>query len=96
MFNALFLSLALAAAPAAPEPLEAAAVMQAAPQKWEYKVLDSQFTKKISLMSVAAQDDEKAFNELGAEGWELVSSVPKTVGGKPTQYFYYWFKRPAQ
>jgi hypothetical protein len=96
MFSTLFLSAALALA--APAPQETAApVPSAAVKKWEYKVLDSQFTKKISMMSEAAKDDEKAFNELGVEGWELVSSVPKTdPSGKPTKYFYYWFKRPTQ
>jgi hypothetical protein len=93
VLTTLFLSAALALAAPAPQDAAAASTVK----KWEYKVLDSQFTKKISIMSEAAKDDEKAFNELGVEGWELVSSVPKTdPSGKPTKYFYYWFKRPAQ
>jgi len=76
-------------APAAP----AAAV---AGTNWEYIFLDGQFTKKVKILSSKYEDDMAAANELGKQGWELVTSLPKTgPGGKPTEYFYYIFKRPA-
>jgi hypothetical protein len=103
MLSTLFLSTVLslaapAAAEEAPKACEAAAVMQAATQKWEYKVVDGKAIKKISLLSPPDRDDEKYLNELGAEGWELVGLGPKIdVDGKPaTRAFYYYFKRPAQ
>jgi len=45
-------------------------------QKWEYKSMQ--------------WDNDEQLNELGAEGWELVSSVVS-----PAYIYYVLFKRPV-
>lgn len=46
-------------------------------QKWEYKIVD--------------RWDEKTFNQLGENGWELVNI---TAEGEFTRHQYAAFKRP--
>ncbi|MDR0498846.1 MAG: DUF4177 domain-containing protein [Holophagales bacterium] len=72
-------------------------VSSASKQKWEYMFVDGQFTKKVKLLSSRIEDDMKAANDLGAEGWEMIATLPKTEpSGKPTVYFYYIYKRPVE
>jgi hypothetical protein len=56
------------------------------PAKWEYKI-------------VSEKEDEKTFNGLGAEGWELSGVVPG-VGSNPmgqiTTSVSFVFKRPKR
>jgi len=80
-------------------PDETAAVAQT-PQPiivWEYYFLDGQFTKKVKLLSTKYEDDLAATTELGLQGWELVTVLPKTKpGGAQTEYYFYIFKRPKK
>jgi hypothetical protein len=107
MLSALFLStvfsLAAQTATEAPAPQEAAAPAATAPagvQKWEYKVVDGSTIKRpMQLLGFStAATDEPAFNDLGAQGWELVGVAPKAadIAGKPTGFNYYYFKRPVK
>ncbi|MBN9517403.1 DUF4177 domain-containing protein [bacterium] len=56
--------------------------------KWEYKSLQMGLWVKTS-------DMDKAFNELGEQGWEMVTSnfTVQPVGGGVTNYV---FKRPKR
>jgi len=75
-------------------PDAAAQVTQNSSQVWEYYFLDGQFTKKVKLLSTKYEDDLAAATELGLQGWELVTVLPKTKpGGTQTEYYYYIFKR---
>ena len=56
------------------------------PTKWEYRV------EEIDL--VAIPDVESFLNDIGGEGWELVS-VSLSVGGV-TSHNIAFFKRPAR
>ena len=49
--------------------------------KWEYKTYESSYP-----------DPEFKLNELGREGWELVSAIP-SHSERLASYFFY-FKRP--
>ena len=61
---------------------------------WEYWIEKV----KTGGMAVPNLDGLSAdiFNELGAEGWELVNAVPMTKGGGQTEQVYFYFKRPLE
>jgi hypothetical protein len=81
---ALVLGLPGKAAVADEKPKEAPA--KAAP-KWEHKTVRLSFTVTTEYM-------DKAFNELGEQGWELVTSNSVTLqSGGHTNYV---FKRPKR
>jgi hypothetical protein len=64
-------------------------------QKWEYTTLTLVSNEKQELEWTDAQDDNRSaserLNELGEEGWELVSVAQHT--GDRTRTVY-WLKRP--
>ncbi|MGE7667401.1 DUF4177 domain-containing protein [Ureibacillus composti] len=65
--------------------------------KWEYKIHDE---KKRDILSDTNLTVEEQINELGTEGWELVSVIP-IIGGYSdgregyvdTRYMKFIFKR---
>lgn len=62
-----------------------AAEAKSSPQKWEYKCLHLHAAKDQTKM-------EGKFNELGSQGWELVSGVG--VGSQYMTLGSWCFKRP--
>jgi uncharacterized protein DUF4177 len=64
-------------------------------QNWEYTTLTLISNAKRELEWTDAQDDNRSaserLNELGEEGWELVSVVQHTGDQSRTVY---WLKRP--
>ena len=74
-------------------------------EQWEYKTIRLQFKMKskkglLSLgMEFLVENFDEELNELGEEGWELVSTIPltfpSTLGGSQTGYFYCIFKRQS-
>ena len=72
-------AVALVIAPLSRGPAVAGEKAALTAQKWEYKVLQR---------TIADPNVEAAFNKLGADGWELCTSVGWTVStaGKPTRF----------
>lgn len=69
-------------------------------QKWRYKVVTHK-TKKMLKESGPLDAISKELNDLGQEGWELVSVAPlsTTQGldlGGSTKAYTFVFKRPLQ
>ncbi len=72
-------------------------------EQYEYKTIRLQFKmqpKKGLLkigMDFLVENFDEELDELGEDGWELVSTIPLTVpstlGGSQTGYFYCIFKR---
>ena len=72
-------------------------------EQWEYKTIRLQFKMKSKKgllnigMEFLVENFDEELNELGEEGWELISTIPLTVpsalGGSQTGYFYCIFKR---
>ena len=65
-------------------------------QKWEYRVVTfsssrGQTAGDVESLRARNKDSEKALNELGAEGWELVA-----VRENPSRDPVYYFKRPLK
>lgn len=52
--------------------------------QWEYKI------------SYSERYTVERLDEIGAEGWELVSVVFKHTSAAGNDYFTYYFKRPKQ
>lgn len=59
-------------------------------KKLEYKTIEVQTSGFMTQINV--EETDKILNETGQEGWELVSTVPCTIGGGTTR-LYYTFKR---
>ena len=63
--------------------------------KWEYRTL-----KLHAQQGWGGEFDEQAFdrmlNELGEQGWELVSTLDTNLGGGGTRYLVAVFKRPRE
>ena len=69
-------------------------------QKWEYKIITHE-TKKLLAKHESLDAMSDTVNQLGQEGWELVSVAPlsTTQGldlGGSTKAFTFVFKRPDQ
>jgi hypothetical protein len=62
---------------------------QAAPAKWEYKILNYRLTPKNKF-----EEQEKMLNQLGEEGWEVVHLSTNVTTGNVSNY--YLFKRPKR
>ncbi|KKS91566.1 MAG: hypothetical protein UV65_C0003G0019 [Parcubacteria group bacterium GW2011_GWF2_43_11] len=72
-------------------------------EQLEYKTIRLEFKMKSKKglfklgMEFLVENFDEELNELGEEGWELVSTIPLTVpstlGGSQTGYFYCIFKR---
>ncbi len=72
-------------------------------EHWEYKTVRLQFImrNKKGLLNIGmeylVENFDKELNELGKQGWELISTIPLTVpsaiGGSQTGYFYCIFKK---
>ncbi|GAB6109059.1 DUF4177 domain-containing protein [Fusibacter bizertensis] len=62
-------------------------------REFEYKVME--FDPKSSIMGgkVEVSMIEKKINEIGAEGWELVSTFTTNQGNGYTRKIVYTFKR---
>lgn len=74
-------------------------------QKWEYIELMLQLNSNNvwvwgnTEVSAKEVSTEQRLNEMGREGWELVSSYTQSsLAGtaSQTKYFYYIFKRPIE
>ncbi|TAE37114.1 MAG: DUF4177 domain-containing protein [Runella slithyformis] len=61
--------------------------------KFEYKVIEIK-PESMWSMEVAPELIEQNINKMGNEGWELVSTLPKTMTGS-TVGITFIFKRPA-
>ena len=48
-------------------------------QKWEYKMIRKNYGQESSDCKVRNKLSTRGFNELGKEGWELVSSTSKKL-----------------
>jgi len=69
-------------------------------QKWQYKIVTYE-TKKLLKEEDAQETMSETVNDLGQDGWELVSIAPlsTTQGldlGGSTKAFTFVFKRPLQ
>jgi hypothetical protein len=68
-------------------------------QKWEYKTLQLAMNEKENLIWFDAEDDQRSvkdrLNELGEEGWELVSVDTRSLSGVTIGTVYY-LKRPVE
>ena len=66
-------------------------------QHWEYWVLQLVMNEKENLVWLDAPEDGRSMadrlNELGAEGWELVSVETNSLSGVTIRTIYY-LKRP--
>jgi hypothetical protein len=62
--------------------------------RFEYKTIVTE-TKGFMAGKVSEEEFEASFNELGAQGWELVSSVASAEGYGTTKFIVSIFKRPA-
>ena len=67
-------------------------------QKWEYKrvILDHDlmdWTWSDTGKTMEQQSQEQRLNEMGSEGWELVSMSSFVANGETAGYAFY-FKRP--
>jgi len=62
-------------------------------QKWEYRVLKYRITEKVVNL---AQLDEKALDQLGHDGWELVSCIPTTGTHRNAETVLMCFKKPVK
>ena len=65
-------------------------------QKWEYRVVTLRSSRErraadVETFRVRNKDSETALNELGSQGWELVS-----VRENPSNDPVYYFKRPVR
>jgi hypothetical protein len=67
------------------EPIAAQSPALAAVQAWEYRSLQFAYPGLEG-------DKLKAVNDLGAEGWELVTAIQTDMNN----YGYLYFKRPKQ
>jgi hypothetical protein len=56
--------------------------------RWEYRRLD------VEIGEVSSEDFEKQLNDLGAEGWELVSTIQHERHGYSREV-HLVFKRPV-
>src|SRR5262249_27442368 len=75
----------------ATEPVAAQEKPAQAVQKWEYKVV------QVSPTSLVQADfEEKLLNRLGAEGWELCSTITPTPRGTDQVLVALIFKRPKR
>lgn len=63
-------------------------------QRWEYHVL-SLDTRGIFGANVDIQSLYTRLNELGDQGWEVISSSPVTAGQGHAQEILFVLKRPA-
>ncbi|MGM0879262.1 MAG: DUF4177 domain-containing protein [Bacillota bacterium] len=63
--------------------------------KWEYKSIKIEGTGK-SLFGGKGLDLDDKFNELGIDGWELVSVMGLAAGGSAQTGVQAIFKRPKQ
>jgi len=59
-------------------------------QKWEYRLVTFNFGSSDPVVGTPGRNVLEFLNELGGEGWELVSTVPS---GSYT--FTLYFKRPT-
>lgn len=66
----------------------------ATPQRWEYHVL-SLTTSGFLGPKVDIQSLYVRLNELGEQGWEVVSAAPITIGEGRTQEVMFVLKRPV-
>lgn len=57
-------------------------------EKWEYKTVNP--SEKYAGMEILSKDPEGELNELGGDGWELVSTIEESIG--KTKFLV--FKRP--
>ena len=55
--------------------------------KWEYK---TEYINEYSL----TEKQEKTLNDLGKEGWEMISLIKSSGGPTNRSYFQAFFKRP--
>jgi hypothetical protein len=60
--------------------------------KWEYKTVKVEGTVK-SLFKGSGVDLDKPFNDLGQQGWELVSVIGLATGGSAQSGVQAVFKR---
>lgn len=67
-------------------------------QKWEYTTLQLAMNDKENLVWLDDQQDDRTvstrLNELGSEGWELVSVDTNSLSGVTIRTVFY-LKRPA-
>lgn len=85
MFS-LLMAAAIAASPAPAAPMPA-------PTQWEYNVLESYGINAgptQEFMGLRSETTAKYLNQLGAQGWELVTAVRERDGER----VYFVFKRP--
>ena len=61
--------------------------------KFEYKTVEIIGTCSLTQIKLYTDNMNNIFNELGAEGWELVTSVPANYGSMMSYKVYYTFKR---
>jgi hypothetical protein len=61
--------------------------------KFEYKTVEIIGSCSLTQIKLYTDNMNNIFNELGAEGWELVTSVPANYGGMMSYKVYYTFKR---
>lgn len=59
-------------------------------KRFEYKTIEVLTSGFFAKMEMKETDD--TLNDLGSQGWELVSTVP-CITGSTTQRIYYTFKR---
>lgn len=68
-------------------------------QKWEYMTLHLVMNEKENLIWFDAQEDDRnidaRLNELGEEGWELVSVDTRSLSGVTIGTVFY-LKRPVE
>lgn len=62
--------------------------------KWEYRVISFETFGLLGGL-VETKEIEEKLNELGKEGWELISAYA-TVGGSSSRRVVYNFKRASQ
>lgn len=68
-------------------------------QNWEYMVLQLAMNEKENLVWLDAPEDGRSMadrlNELGTQGWELVSVDTNSLSGVTIRTIYY-LKRPVE
>ena len=63
-------------------------------ERWEYKTIKVKATGFIG-GEVETEDIEAKLNNLGRDGWELVSSFPTAASNGYTRYVLFVFKRKS-
>jgi len=61
--------------------------------KFEYKTMEVKSKIGFTNISIETEELSKNLNQLGSQGWELVTATPITLNGSSYR-IYYTFKRP--